>query len=185
MVNDEVISTIPTIGFNVESIRVEGIELNVWDIGGRGNVRALERHYYPGSHGIVYVINVLETPERMMISSDEIQRLQAEENLSNLPILIFLNKTDLPGGMKVDEIKSILNISTQNMIHIQSCSAHSGEGVEEGFAWLSNAMSGKSRVPTSWCSFNCESMWGIKEAPNPKQALNYFLQRLQDHTDSK
>ena len=29
----QVISTIPTIGFNVESIQYKGIQLNVWDLG--------------------------------------------------------------------------------------------------------------------------------------------------------
>ena len=42
----ENISTIPTIGFNVEEIVFENLTMTVWDVGGQEKIRALWRHYY-------------------------------------------------------------------------------------------------------------------------------------------
>ena len=41
----EVVTTIPTIGFNVETVSYKNISFTVWDMGGRGNFRKqLWRH---------------------------------------------------------------------------------------------------------------------------------------------
>lgn len=36
----EVVTTIPTIGFNVESLVYKNLSFNVWDVGGQDKVRA-------------------------------------------------------------------------------------------------------------------------------------------------
>ena len=46
--NDE-INTLPTVGFNVETIKYKNILLNLWDVGGQDKIRPLWRHYYTGS----------------------------------------------------------------------------------------------------------------------------------------
>ena len=38
--------TIPTIGFNVETLEYKNIAFTVWDVGGQEKLRALWRHYY-------------------------------------------------------------------------------------------------------------------------------------------
>lgn len=51
---NEVVTTIPTIGFNVEEITpVPGLTLTVWDVGGQETIRKLWRHYYIGAEGIL------------------------------------------------------------------------------------------------------------------------------------
>ena len=42
----EVISSVPTIGFNVETVQYKKINFQVWDIGGQEKLRLLWRHYY-------------------------------------------------------------------------------------------------------------------------------------------
>ena len=43
---NESITTIPTIGFNVESVEpVKGLNLTVFDVGGQEKIRRLWRHY--------------------------------------------------------------------------------------------------------------------------------------------
>ena len=42
----EVITAIPTIGFNVESIDYKGIHFTLWDVCGCDKIRPLWRHYY-------------------------------------------------------------------------------------------------------------------------------------------
>ena len=43
----EIVSTIPTIGFNVETVEYKNISFTVYDVGGQDNVRPLWKHYYP------------------------------------------------------------------------------------------------------------------------------------------
>jgi len=45
----EVVITIPTIGFNVETVECKNISLTVWDVGGKDKIRPLWRHYYQGT----------------------------------------------------------------------------------------------------------------------------------------
>ena len=42
----ETLNTIPTIGFNVETVEYKNIHFTVWDIGGQDAIRSLWRHYY-------------------------------------------------------------------------------------------------------------------------------------------
>ena len=41
----EVVTTIPTIGFNVETVEYKNISFTVWDVGGQDKIRPLWRHY--------------------------------------------------------------------------------------------------------------------------------------------
>ena len=43
---DEVVSTVPTVGFNVETLRYKNITFQVWDLGGQTSIRPYWRCYY-------------------------------------------------------------------------------------------------------------------------------------------
>jgi ADP-ribosylation factor protein 1 len=51
---DELVTTIPTIGFNVEHVQYRNLDLNVWDVGGQDRIRPLWRHYYRGTDALMY-----------------------------------------------------------------------------------------------------------------------------------
>jgi ADP-ribosylation factor 1/2 len=51
------VTTIPTIGFNVESLEYDNIHFVVWDIGGGDKFRPLWKHYFRDSQGIVFVVD--------------------------------------------------------------------------------------------------------------------------------
>lgn len=42
------VTTIPTVGFNVESVTYKNVKFNVWDVGGQDKIRPLWRHYFSG-----------------------------------------------------------------------------------------------------------------------------------------
>lgn len=42
----EVVSSVPTIGFNVETVEYKKVKFTVWDVGGQDKIRLLWRHYY-------------------------------------------------------------------------------------------------------------------------------------------
>lgn len=53
----EVVTTIPTIGFNVETVDYKNISFTVWDVGGQDKIRPLWRHYYQNTQGIIFVVD--------------------------------------------------------------------------------------------------------------------------------
>lgn len=44
------VTTIPTVGFNVETVTYKNVKFNVWDVGGQDKIRPLWRHYFSGTY---------------------------------------------------------------------------------------------------------------------------------------
>ena len=53
----EIVTTIPTIGFNVETVEYKNISFTVWDVGGQDKIRPLWRHYYQNTQGLIFVVD--------------------------------------------------------------------------------------------------------------------------------
>merc|ERR1711988_313134 len=49
----EIVTTIPTIGFNVETVEYKNISFTVWGVGGQDKIRPLWRHYFQNTQGII------------------------------------------------------------------------------------------------------------------------------------
>jgi small GTP-binding protein len=47
------VTTIPTVGFNVETVTYKNVKFNVWDVGGQDKIRPLWRHYFSGKSGLI------------------------------------------------------------------------------------------------------------------------------------
>ena len=54
----EIVTTIPTIGFNVETVEFKNISFSVWDVGGQDKIRPLWRHYFQNTKVMNYKINL-------------------------------------------------------------------------------------------------------------------------------
>merc|ERR1712054_581588 len=91
----EVVTTIPTIGFNVESVEYKNITFTVWDVGGQDKIRPLWRHYYQNTQGIIFVVDCNDR-ERVGEAKDELNRMLSEDELREAVLLVLSNKSDLP-----------------------------------------------------------------------------------------
>ena len=137
----EVVTTIPTIGFNVETVQYKKIEFTVWDVGGQDKIRPLWRHYFQNTQGLIFVVDSNDR-ERVGESSEELSKILREDELKDSKLLVFLNKQDLPNAMSVAEVTDKLGLHAlrNRKWYIQSCCATSGDGLFEGLDWLSNAL---------------------------------------------
>ena len=136
--SDEDISHImPTQGFNIKSLMHEGFKLNVWDIGGQKSIRPYWRNYFDQTDALVYVIDSADR-RRMEETGVELGQLLEEEKLAAIPCLVFANKQDLMNALPPDEIAEGLNLAAirDRPWHIQSASAKTGEGLQDGMEWL-------------------------------------------------
>ena len=57
---NESITSVPTVGFNVEEVNYKGLQFTVWDIGGQSKLRDLWHHYYSGSDAVIYVLDAAD-----------------------------------------------------------------------------------------------------------------------------
>ena len=136
----EVRTTIPTIGFNVESIEYKKLSLTVWDVGGQDRIRPLWKHYYEGVNAMIFVVDVNDI-DRMNEVIQELKLLINEDHLLRLPYLIYANKIDLPNQINMVQFNNELyKIMAKNNYHIQKCSAVKGEGLYEGLEWLNTEL---------------------------------------------
>ena len=121
------------------------------DMGGQDAIRPLWKHYYARSQGVVFVVDSADI-ERMAGSlevsdsstaADELHRLANDEDLGpDVPILIFANKQDLGGALPAHDVAEKLGVDRirGRQVYVQKCIAKSGEGLHEGFAWLSERL---------------------------------------------
>eukprot|EP00800_Vazella_pourtalesii_P017120 TRINITY_DN50_c1_g1_i1.p1 TRINITY_DN50_c1_g1~~TRINITY_DN50_c1_g1_i1.p1 ORF type:complete len:177 (+),score=29.12 TRINITY_DN50_c1_g1_i1:81-611(+) len=131
------VTTIPTVGFNVETVSWKNVKFNVWDVGGQDKIRPLWRHYYTGTQGLIFVVDSADR-ERIEEARQELHRIVNDREMQDAIILIFSNKQDLPDSMKPAEIQERLALTKfrdRNWIVQPSC-AITGEGLYEGLTWL-------------------------------------------------
>ena len=140
----EVVTTIPTIGFNVETVEYKNISFTVWDVGGQDKIRTLWRHYYQNTEGLIFVVDSNDQ-ERFGDAKQELHKMLAEDELREAVVLIFANKQDLPKAKTAAEITEKLGLTamTTRQWYIQPCCATTGDGLYEGLDWLSNTLTKK------------------------------------------
>jgi ADP-ribosylation factor protein 1 len=143
----EVETVIPTIGFNVETLTYGNLKITAWDVGGREKIRALWRHYYLETAGLVFVVDSNDR-DRISEATEELYKMTKDEDLQNVPVLIFANKQDLPNALTIDEIKEQMNLSKLDEMkvkwHIQPTVATQNKGINEGFQWLADTLKPKT-----------------------------------------
>lgn len=129
----EVVTTIPTIGFNVEQARCppqmhlllsgrifhvifplfqvtyKNLKFQVWDLGGQTSIRPYWRCYYSNTDAIIYVVDSADR-DRIGISKDELISMLREEELAGAILVVLANKQDMEGCMSVAEVHQALGL---------------------------------------------------------------------------
>lgn len=134
----EVVTTIPTIGFNVETVEYKNINFTVWDVGGQDKIRPLWRHYYQQTQALIFVVDSNDR-ERLPTARDELHKMLNEDELRDAILLVFANKQDLPNAVAAAELTEQLSLPSlrNRKWYIQACVGTTGEGLYEGLDWLS------------------------------------------------
>ena len=123
------VTTIPTVGFNVETVTYKNVKFNVWDVGGQDKIRPLWRHYFSGTTEPPYLFNrknsspimrnhlliralidigtqglifVIDSNDRARIDEarQELHRIILDREMKEALLLVFANKQDIPGGSR-------------------------------------------------------------------------------------
>uniref|UniRef100_A0A8B9N7D8 ADP ribosylation factor like GTPase 10 n=1 Tax=Accipiter nisus TaxID=211598 RepID=A0A8B9N7D8_9AVES len=113
----------PTHGFNSAQLSVEGLEMDLLEVGGSQNLRAYWPHYLSQAHVLVFVVDSVDR-SRLLTARQELHTLLATE--PQLPLVVLANKQvgvhpRGTGSWKTDR---------------GSRGAHQGKGVRPGWSPL-------------------------------------------------
>lgn len=127
------VTTIPTVGFNVETLTYKNVKFNVWDVGGQDKIRPLWRHYFSGTQGLIFVIDSNDR-NRIDEARQELHRIILDREMKEALLLVFANKQDIPGAMTPTEVTEKLRLGQlkERVWYVVPSCATTGEGLFEG-----------------------------------------------------
>ena len=133
----EVVHTIPTIGFNVETVEYKNVSFTVWDVGGQTKLRPLWHHYFEQSQGIIYVVDSND-PQRLQEAAVELDSVLEDDRMRDAVLLVMANKQDMPQALNTSEVTEKLGLHKHRSRQwfVQSTCAVNGEGIVDGLEWL-------------------------------------------------
>lgn len=137
------LETIPTLGMNREIVKVDGMDFELYDVGGLEKVRALWRTYSKEANGVVYVVDSSD-PSRLPQAAEELKKLffgdKKKKSLivPDIPLLVLANKQDIEGAVGVDRITKDLELHDLPVrnYRVLPTVATEGTNVREGLKWM-------------------------------------------------
>jgi len=146
MTYGKVETTIPTIGMRLETVTVAThhklVGVSSFTVGGRDILRPLLRFFYRNTTALIWVLDATPADDdQLEIVRDEFMRAVQEEEMKGHPVLVFLNKIDLPKAMSTDAAANKLGLHSMRdrKWFIQPCCALTKDGIFEGLNWLLKA----------------------------------------------
>jgi ADP-ribosylation factor-like protein 1 len=165
-------TTIPTIGFVVENLNLDGIMATSFNVGGRSPMRPIARHYYKTIQAIAFVVDSNDE-YRLDRAFDELSYLLKEQSLQGKPLLLFCNKQDLPKALSPEELVVRYKLGDKaagRKWRAIGCSPRVGKAeLQDALSWLSEAA--RENVGLKADSPGCKVTPGEKSALSAKTSL--------------
>ena len=137
---NDIIKTIPTIGFNVEEIEYKNKKIIIWDVGGGEKIRYLWKHYFNTINCIIYMMNISDK-ERLNYYIECFNILiEQHKDYRNIPIIIFGNKINDKIELEPEEMLKLSNWPPEICPHILKGNVVTGEGLPELLDYINNNM---------------------------------------------
>jgi small GTP-binding protein len=137
---DEFVTTTPTIGLNVTSSVFEGIKIVNCDISGHKSFRSIWDSLIVGHPDIVvYVIDGSELPSLEDVEKIVTDYVLKTEVLKGIPLLFILNKQDVEGAFKEEEMAKRLSLDKlvqDREWKLLQASAKTGQGIPDMLTWI-------------------------------------------------
>jgi len=133
--------TIPTIGFNAETIEYGRLTFTIFDVGGQTKFRSLWHHYFENCNAVVFVVDSNDV-DRIPLAKKEVWNLLKHPSLKDIPFLFYANKQDLPRALKIATFADQMGLPgiRGREWKVVGSTATQGIGIEEGFDWLSKTI---------------------------------------------
>ncbi|KAK9456773.1 ADP-ribosylation factor family-domain-containing protein [Dipodascopsis uninucleata] len=142
LMGEDVMTVSPTLGFNICTVPWNGLQVNIWDVGGQNSLRPFWRNYFEKTDALIWVVDA-SSLDRLDECKVELNKVIDEDRLTGATLLIFINKIDTIQDSSEQEkiafsvskkldIKNILNHNCK----VLTCSAYTGLHLNEGMDWI-------------------------------------------------
>lgn len=115
---NEDVQTVPTLGFNIETIKICNTSIKIWDVGGQKEFINYWCEYVHDIQALVFVVDIADE-ERFSRAFEGFKTL-VPYLANGMPVLLLLNKADLLSGdnalveKRMADLKSIFCIDEQD-----------------------------------------------------------------------
>eukprot|EP00731_Ephydatia_muelleri_P012052 Em0006g946a len=127
-----------TVLYKLKLNEVKNVSFTVWDIGGQDKIRPLWRHYFTGTHGLIFVVDSSDK-HRFDEVREELTWILNSDELVGVPVVVLANKQDLPKASSPSEVAAKLDLPSLKgrSWHVHGTSAVSGDGLYEAMDQMS------------------------------------------------
>ena len=144
--------TLPTIGFTVQELVLDGLPLTVFDVGGQEKIRELWSQYCRAADGLVLVVDSGDPARFIDVRTELVKLLHGTAHLSHASVLVLANKQDQPQALSPADLAARLRLhEMEQRWHIEGTVGLDGTGIDDGFDWLMSRLSSHaSRKRERW-----------------------------------
>ncbi|XP_041352402.1 ADP-ribosylation factor 6-like [Gigantopelta aegis] len=111
---DNAVNETHTPGFetaNLNSRRTKILYI-IYNLSGEPAYRKLYKYFYPGTEGIIFMVNCAD-PNNIREASVDLDMILDARELRGLPILVIANKVDHHGAMDMEQLKTHLRLEAK------------------------------------------------------------------------
>ncbi len=138
--NGTFIEHTPTMGKELTTMEVQGIRINIMDMGGQKDFRELWLHEMSDAECVIFMIDAYAR-ERFNEAKDELWKLSSVFKKKSL--IVLANKYDLQPIAQVSEIIEALDLSKISSFEILPISCKTGFGIVPAFMKIYYKLTGK------------------------------------------
>lgn len=165
--------TLPTIGFSVQELVLDGLPLTVFDVGGQAKIRELWSQYARGADGLVLVVDSGDHSRLVDVRTELVRLLHGPANLSSCTVLVLANKQDQRQALAPTELIARLRLhEIEAAWHIEGTVGLDGTGIDNGFDWLVSHLSTKGAKASGWALLRSsrQAAWFEPEPESERRA---------------
>ncbi|MFX0020354.1 MAG: ADP-ribosylation factor-like protein [Promethearchaeota archaeon] len=138
--NGTFIEHTPTMGKELTTMEVQGIRINIMDMGGQKDFRELWLHEMSDAECVIFMVDAYAR-ERFNEAKDELWKLSSVFKKKSL--IVLANKYDLQPIAQVSEIIEALDLSKISSFEILPISCKTGYGIVPAFMKIYYKLTGK------------------------------------------
>jgi small GTP-binding protein len=128
--SNEIYITHPTIGFNVEQVKVDWVTTILWDFGGHEKIMSLWEKYFENTDLVILVLDSTDTSNYDKI---RVVLQMIQDKLKNVYVIILINKIDLPDSQETELIVKQIDLYKYSLkiAKVIRTSTVRGDGMKE------------------------------------------------------
>lgn len=133
--------TVPTNGFERDTLTHDDFDVTMFGLGGGKSIRGYWSDYYDNVSGIVYVIDASDN-DRLAETAEYFQGMISHAQVVGKPCVVYVNKQDLPNALSSAEVALGLKIGDRpgcvlyNSVAIQRPDEPNDPNILKGLSWL-------------------------------------------------